>query len=66
MVRGVVSWSYPHIPGLDVAGVIDALGPGVSGWIIGDAVLYHGDFGIRPDQTLLVQGGASGVGGFAI
>lgn len=113
MARGVGSWTYPHIPGLDVAGVIDALGPGVSGWSIGDAVLYHGDFGraggfaeqavtsalslvrkpdalsfveaaalpcagftayqvlhdklnIRSDQTLLVQGGAGGVGGFAI
>ena len=113
LVRGIGSWSYPHIPGLDGAGVIDALGPGVSGWSIGDAVLYHGDFGrsgsfaeqavtsaislvrkpealsfveaaalpcsgftayqvlhdklnIRADQTLLVQGGAGGVGGFAI
>jgi NADPH:quinone reductase len=37
------SWQYPHILGLDVAGTVDALGEGVSGWSIGDRVYYHGD-----------------------
>ena len=31
------------VPGLDVAGVIDAFGPGVAGWQPGDRVLYHGN-----------------------
>ncbi len=29
---------YPHIPGADGSGVVDALGAGVSGWRIGDRV----------------------------
>lgn len=35
--------SYPHILGLDVAGTIDAVGSGVSGWKKGDRVYYHGN-----------------------
>lgn len=31
------------VPGLDVSGVIDAVGEGVTQWNVGDAVLYHGD-----------------------
>lgn len=30
---------FPHIAGADAAGVIDALGPGVSGWNVGDEVV---------------------------
>jgi len=30
--------AYPHIPGADGAGTIDALGEGVSGWSVGDRV----------------------------
>jgi NADPH:quinone reductase len=29
----------PHVPGMDAAGVIDEIGPGVEGWNIGDAVM---------------------------
>jgi NADPH:quinone reductase len=29
----------PYIPGMDAAGVIDALGPGVTGWHLGDEVI---------------------------
>lgn len=111
--RGVGRWTYPHILGLDVAGVIDALGLGVTQWQIGDAVYYHGDLSkpggfaewaiapahaisplppslsfneaaalpcagftayqslhhklhIQRGQTILVQAGAGGVGGFAV
>ncbi len=101
------------VPGLDVAGVIDALGPGVDGWRPGDRVLYHGNMfqphggfaeyaiheaatltphpnvpaveaaatpcaawtayrslvdklHVQPGQSLLVIGGAGGVGSFAV
>jgi NADPH:quinone reductase-like Zn-dependent oxidoreductase len=113
MANGVSSWCYPFIPGLDVAGVIDAIGEGVEGWQSGDKVFYHGNYAspggfaefavttsrtlvrtpehlsaihaaalpcagftayqalveklnIQSGQTILVQGGAGGVGGFAI
>lgn len=32
---------YPHIPGADGAGVVDAVGPGVSGWQPGDRVVIN-------------------------
>jgi NADPH:quinone reductase-like Zn-dependent oxidoreductase len=32
---------YPFLLGADVTGVIDALGPGVVGWNVGDAVVVH-------------------------
>ena len=110
---GHPAWQYPFVIGLDVAGTIDALGPDVAGWQIGDRVFYHGDFSrpggyadysitkahaitaipegisfieaaalpcaglaayqsifrklhLQPGQTVLVQGGAGGVGGFAV
>jgi len=106
-------WRYPFVLGLDVAGVVDALGPGVSQWKPGDAVYYHGDLSrpggfaefavttahtaapvpatlsfaqaaalpcagfaayqavhrrlhVAAGQTVLVQGAAGGVGGFAV
>lgn len=111
--RGVGRWTYPHILGLDVAGVIDTLGNGVTQWQVGDAVYYHGDLSkpggfaewaiapahaisplppslsfteaaalpcagftayqslhyklhVERAQTILVQAGAGGVGGFAV
>lgn len=113
MANGVGSWPYPYIPGLDVAGVIDAVGEGVMGWEKGNALFYHSNYtkpglfadftitatntlvpipkgltaieaaafpcagitayqalieklNIQSGQTILVQGGAGGVGGFAI
>lgn len=37
---------YPRVPGHEVAGVIDALGPGVVGWSVGQrvGVGYHGGY----------------------
>ncbi|MDX2244226.1 MAG: zinc-binding dehydrogenase [Leptolyngbyaceae cyanobacterium bins.302] len=111
--RGFARWSYPHIPGMDVAGVIDEIGADVTQWQVGDAVYYHGDLSqpgafaewtiaqphaiaplpqgvsfteaaalpcagftayqalhhklhIAAGQTILVQAGAGGVGGFAV
>lgn len=33
--------SFPHVPGNDVAGVVDALGEGVDGWQPGDEVVVN-------------------------
>ncbi|MDX3974722.1 zinc-binding dehydrogenase [Shinella sp.] len=34
-------WIYPHVLGLDAAGLIDAIGPGVEGWTVGERVVVH-------------------------
>ena len=38
-MQGPMPLTLPHIPGLDVAGTIDALGEGVSGLAVGDQVV---------------------------
>jgi NADPH:quinone reductase-like Zn-dependent oxidoreductase len=40
---GWPTWQWPHILGLDVAGVIDRVGTIVTSWKQGDRVFYHGD-----------------------
>lgn len=40
---GNPNWTYPHILGLDVAGVVAEAGEGVTQWNQGDKVVYHGD-----------------------
>src|SRR5512147_1943111 len=40
---GHPSWRFPHILGLDVAGVVDAVGSSVNRWQTGHRVFYHGD-----------------------
>ncbi|MBB3111474.1 NADPH:quinone reductase-like Zn-dependent oxidoreductase [Paenibacillus phyllosphaerae] len=40
---GHPNWTYPFVPGVDAAGVVDAVGDGVSEWKAGDRVVYHGD-----------------------
>lgn len=113
MEQGFPTWEYPFIPGMDVAGTIDAVGENVTDWSKGDRIYYHGNFSqpggfaewaittahtisrlpdhlsftvaaalpcasftayqvlhrklhMQPDQTILIHGGAGGVGGFAI
>ena len=41
--RGNPNWSLPHVLGLDVAGVVDAVGSEVDQWHPYDRVFYHGD-----------------------
>lgn len=36
-------WRYPHVLGLDAAGIVDAVGPGVEGWSAGDRAVLHND-----------------------
>lgn len=110
---GFPGWNYPFILGLDVAGVVDAVGADVEEWQEGDPVFYHGDltkpggYGqytiasartlswlpegvsytaaaalpcagftafqalhrkmhVQKGKTILIHGGAGGVGGFAV
>lgn len=54
-----------HVCGLDVSGVIEAVGEDVEGWAAGDAVLYHGsmyrssggfaEYAIQDCRTLLAH-----------
>jgi NADPH:quinone reductase-like Zn-dependent oxidoreductase len=110
---GHPAWTYPFVLGVDVAGVVDAVGPGVESRQPGNRVFYHGnlskpggfaEYAIAPahvmaeipqgvsfedaaaipcagltayqalfrklhlqsSQTILMQGGAGGVGGFGV
>jgi len=58
--RGYEGWNYPHVLGVDVAGVIEALGEGVDSWNLGDRVFYHAtwrrdgsyaEFNVAPAHT---------------
>ncbi|KUP09462.1 zinc-binding alcohol dehydrogenase [Bacillus coahuilensis p1.1.43] len=111
--NGNPAWTYPHILGLDGAGTIEAIGNDVSGWSVGDRVVFHLDMRKKgafaeyavttahslsriPDalsfedavalptagytayqalfrkfpmdqiETIMIHGGAGGVGGFGI
>jgi NADPH:quinone reductase-like Zn-dependent oxidoreductase len=59
----VYELSFPHIPGVDVAGTIAELGGGVQGWNVGDAVVAFlpldadgaaADFALVPAESLAV------------
>jgi D-arabinose 1-dehydrogenase-like Zn-dependent alcohol dehydrogenase len=67
--------ALPHVPGHELAGVVDAVGPDVTGWRAGDRVTVPfvcgcgrcghclaGDAQVCPDQT---QPGFTGPGSFA-
>lgn len=41
MAGGLPSWSYPHVPGVDASGTVEAWGEGVEGWALGDRVVFH-------------------------
>ncbi|WP_193609434.1 NADP-dependent oxidoreductase [Nocardioides lijunqiniae] len=38
-MQGPIPVALPHTPGIDVAGTVDALGEGVTGWAVGDRVI---------------------------
>ncbi|WP_433802215.1 NADP-dependent oxidoreductase [Actinomycetospora sp. CA-084318] len=38
-LQGPFPVALPHVPGIDVAGTVDALGAGVDGWRVGDEVV---------------------------
>ena len=53
-------WRYPHVLGVDVAGVIETIGEGVLSWNRGDQVFYHttwrkdgsyAEFNVAPAHT---------------
>lgn len=43
LVSGHKKWVYPFVPGLDGAGVVEAVGSAVTDFQPGDRVFYHGD-----------------------
>nr|WP_307517719.1 alcohol dehydrogenase catalytic domain-containing protein [Streptomyces umbrinus] len=47
ILQDIVSLDFPHIPGLDAAGIVAELGEGVTGTAVGDAV-----FGLVPFTDL--------------
>lgn len=57
-----VTLPMPHVPGADGAGVVDALGPGVAGWSVGDAVyiqpgLFCGrcEFCLQGEESMCIR-----------
>jgi NADPH2:quinone reductase len=56
---------FPYVPGMDASGVVDVVGPGVSKWVVGDAVICvidhrgtHGaysEFVVVPQESLVAK-----------
>ena len=57
--------TLPHVPGCDVAGVVAAVGPGVSAWSVGDEVVVNP--AIAPIEAVIAHGDDAPLGrGFQI
>ena len=58
----VFAITFPHVPGIDVAGTIAELGDDVTGWTVGDAVIgllpMESDGAAVPDGALVAPAGA--------
>jgi zinc-binding alcohol dehydrogenase/oxidoreductase len=65
VTRGLPKPPLPHVPGCDVAGVVDAVGPAVEGIAVGDEVVVNP--GVSPVADIVALGNDSPMGpGFAI
>lgn len=65
VTKGLPRPTLPHVPGCDVAGVVEAVGPAVVGVAIGDEVVVNP--GVSPVEDIVALGNDSPVGtGFAI
>ncbi|HXN09317.1 MAG TPA: NADP-dependent oxidoreductase [Candidatus Acidoferrales bacterium] len=53
VVKDFMPISFPHVPGMDGAGVVDEIGQGVQGWRKGDAVLGMFDTGTLAEYALI-------------
>lgn len=48
----VITRTPPFVPGLEAAGIVDALGPGVRGWEVGQRVAVHAEGGSYAEYAL--------------
>ncbi len=65
VTRGMPKPPLPHVPGCDVAGVVDALGSGVTAFAVGDEVVINP--GVSPLADIVALGNDSPMGdGFMI
>jgi zinc-binding alcohol dehydrogenase/oxidoreductase len=65
VTRGLPKPPLPHVPGCDVAGVVDAVGDGVTGLSAGDEVVVNP--GVSPVEDIVALGNDSPLGpGFHI
>jgi zinc-binding alcohol dehydrogenase/oxidoreductase len=65
VTKGLPRPTLPHVPGCDVAGVVEAIGPAVVGVAIGDEVVVNP--GVSPVEDIVALGNDSPMGpGFMI
>lgn len=65
VTRGMPKPPLPHIPGCDVAGIVDAIGPNVTSVCVGDEVVVNP--GVSPIEDIVRYGNNSPMGpGFMI
>lgn len=53
--KGLYGWAprMPYVPGMEAAGVIDALGPGISDRVIGESVVVGTQFGCYAERVVV-------------
>lgn len=51
--KGVYKASLPYTPGMEAAGVVTAVGPGLTGRKVGDVVAYAGHMGAYAEERLI-------------